>query len=151
MKTDISKRVTPILLLITTLLAVLMLSGCGSNSYTGFDDSDMPKQANDESVTAKWDEVDVLKVIPRYTGGGLFDTIVEKSDTEVNVYYNLTVEADYLGYNELLRKAGFKLKDGSSLWTSEGTLGVPTYTKRDADVTLVWSSDGTFAICVTKK
>ena len=139
-------------LLATALTAVFVLAigGCGKE-YTGFDESSLPANAADESVLAKWDEYEILKSVPRYKGGGIFDTIVNPSGDAVNVYYNATNAEDYLGYNAELSSAGFKLAPDSAVWTNEGTLGVPQYQRGDKMVTLVWSADGTLAICVAYK
>lgn len=134
---------------IIVLLAIssAALVGC-AKEYTGFDESALPKAAADEEVLAKWDGYPILKTVPRYAGGGLFDIIAEPSGEAVNVYYNGTSQSDFEYYNALLKQSGFKLKEGSDIWTSEGSLGVPQYVKGEIQVTLVWSIDGTLAICV---
>lgn len=129
------------------VLFALAICGCGNKTHE-FNEDDMPKPADDKSVLAQWDEYPILKDVPRYTGGGIFDVIVNTSGDAVNVYYNATTQADYEGYNTDLRSAGYKLKEGSTVWTNEGTLGVPKYIKGELQVTLVWSADGTLAICV---
>ena len=148
MKKIISKLICLSLCLLMTL-ALIGFIGCTSGAPD--DDGDyLPKTPNDPKVLEQWDDTKALKGIPRYNGGGIFDVIADINENEANVYYNLTSSVDYLGYYELLTRSGFKMTSDSQIWTTEEALALPHFTKGDIELRIVWSKDGTLAICVKR-
>lgn len=115
----LSVKISAVLCLAALLAVFAPLFGC-SHEPEPFDANSLPKAANDPSVLNSWEEYALLKSVPLYYGGGLFDLIAETEDGGVNVYYNATAEEDYLDYNARLRESGYSLKKGSGIWASEG-------------------------------
>lgn len=103
--------------------------------------------ANDPEVLAKWDEYDRLDGIPRFTLNGVFENIYESNEMTVVSFLGVS-QNDFEAYTQVLTSDGFRLRDDSSIWITEGMSGVPVFEKGSITLTLVWSMNGSLDISV---
>ena len=145
---------------LVTVLALILLAaafacsaGCGGpETYTGEngDSGSLIVEASDQSVIDLWDGYEILRSVPHYTGGGIYDVSTETETGGVNFYYAMTSESDFTAYASKLSSSGFKLKDGSSVWAAEGSVGAPVYIKGDIELKVIWTYDGMLAVCAER-
>ncbi len=129
------KRTLSLLIAVLTLLSFIALSGCTKH------EEEKTLFADDPEVLAKWDEYSVLSGIPRFTFNGVFDNIYSDEERVVVSYLGVT-ESDYIEYTKLLQLNGFRLKENSAIWITEGLSGVPEFVRMNEKITLVWSING---------
>lgn len=129
------KRTLAFLISVLIMISFAAFSGCTKN------ETDIPLFADDPEVLAKWDEYSVLSGIPKFTLNGVFDGIYSDEERVVVSYLGVT-ESDYIEYTKLLQSNGFKLKENSAIWITEGLSGVPEFIRMNEKVTLVWSING---------
>ncbi|MBR3382310.1 MAG: hypothetical protein IKG85_04660 [Clostridia bacterium] len=128
------------LLIAAVVLAVCMICACSGNGG-----ETKLLTADDPEVLAKWDEHDSLDGIPRFTMTGVFDNIYFDDDRTVVSFVAVPQEA-FEAYVEELRSAGFKLKENSAIWVTEGMSAVPEFTRNGQELILVWNLNGTLDI-----
>lgn len=125
--------------ILCALIALLMIAaafGCtGNNSGT----DELPKLADDPEVLKKWDDHDMLDGLPRYARNGIFENIYVGADGSVVVSYVGVSSEDFVAYTDELIGAGCRLQEGSSIWLTEGMMGVPIFNRGNKEITLVWN------------
>ena len=139
------KRSAPIIL--TALLLALLLqafAACGGKQNN--DPSPLPKMASDEEVVKMWDEYPALDGLPRFKEKCILDGFYPGEDGMVVAsFLGVSAEA-FEGYCASLTGSGYKLKEGSSIWLTEGITGMPQFEKGNRLITVVWSAQGTLDI-----
>ena len=131
-----------------TVFLVVSVMGCSSRDYD-VNDIELPKAADDEAVLVQWDEHEILDNLPRYYGSGIFNSIAVTDGGVTYVYYDGVDEESFVDYTSRLKEAGYKLKAGSNVWVTEGSVGAPTYLKGDKQISVVWMYSGQLSIGVS--
>ena len=122
--------------LVALMILLVSAAGCGKNNGGT---QDLPLQADDPEVLAKWDDYRMLDGLPRYKYAGIFENIYVGADDTVVVSYVGVSSDNYIDYTNELIGAGCRLAEGSSIWLTEGMMGVPVFKWGSKEVTLVWS------------
>lgn len=136
-----------IVILLSVLLIAFAAAGCGG----GYKSPDTPIEAGDPEALLRWDEHAILAGVPRYSHNGIFQDIYN-GDSGMTVVSILGVsEEDFVAYTDELQAQGYKLAEGSSIWTTQGMSGVPIFEKGNKTVTLVWLMNGSLDIGVEEK
>lgn len=133
------KRLICVLILFA-LLSCMLFCACG-----GSGSDNKVRFASDEDVIAEWDKYPMLENVPRYALTGVLDDFYLSDDRTVVSFLGVSQES-YEAYVQQLMNEGFRLKENSSVWVTEGMTGVPEFTRNGQELILVWSANGTLDI-----
>ena len=121
------------------LITCAFIAGCSENEES------KARFASDPDVIAEWDDYPMLSGVPRFDSAGVFDGFYVNDERTVVSFLGVTKET-YEAYTERLMSEGFRLKENSSVWVTEGITGVPEFTRNGQVLVLVWSANGTLDI-----
>ena len=128
------------ILILLAMISCLLFCACGGN---GSDNK--ARFASDEDVIAEWDKYPMLDTVPRFTLSGVLDDFYINEERTVVSFLGVSQES-YEAYVQQLMNEGFRLKENSSVWVTEGMTGVPEFTRNGQELILVWSANGTLDI-----
>lgn len=125
------------------LILASLLTACAKKNNAP---SELPKLASDEEVVKMWDEYKAFDGVPRFSKRCLLDGFYTAEDGAVIAAFLGVSPEDFEEYCGVLTASGFSLKEGSSVWMTQGLSGAPQFTKGSRNITVVWNMQGTLDI-----